>query len=208
MKYLNVTINCYKSIEMINDKIISLRVPMDNIPAIVDDNGIIRTKPFSIETHLSFRGTNNDAEKRFSVLENKENVSIIIRLTRCDNRMCADLASFIVDFSDNDVSDNIQKGQNVFLDCKRVYHILNGLRLPFGTGKYILKVLVKKASEPEDKYEVQTMSLFNVFLDKNTNEVKLTDFVKNLPNPDINRPQKDVTRYTKSALEARRGETI
>ena len=108
-------------------------------------------------TNIDFLGTNNEEHKNENPLESKRTLDFIIRITTCDNKQNIgyDIDSFSVDLREMRKTNQINRACFDFLNYTRTTKIDN-LDLPGGTGKYVIKVLVKDSEEKD--YTIQTMS--------------------------------------------------
>ena len=153
MKYVNATVCCYKSIIDVNKKIVSYNLPFDTIdaedkrPAICD---------FQIVTQISIRGTLNEHEIPYNPIEQKKKLEFVVRITKCDadesKRQGADLDRFVVDLE----KEKIQMACFGFLNYNQITYV-NRLKLPYGLGKYVIKVLVKESGKSDDDLSIQSM---------------------------------------------------
>lgn len=155
-KYVNASARCYKSITLINNNIISHNIPFEGIRHDENINGI-SINNFFIMTNIDFLGTNNEEHKNENPLESKRTLDFIIRITTCDNKQNIgyDIDSFSVDLREMRKTNQINRACFDFLNYTRTTKIDN-LDLPGGTGKYVIKVLVKDSEEKD--YTIQTMS--------------------------------------------------
>lgn len=163
MKYVNAAVSCYQAVTMLDNSIVSISCPFDKIT--VDSNeDFISIGNFFVITHINLLGTNDEENKQYSVLETGENLAVIVRLTKCDidenNQRYIDLDNFTIDLQDNENRKNIHKACFSYFNYKRVTKI-EPIKLPLGTGTYVIKVLVKKASQ-EENYTIQSMSHLSV----------------------------------------------
>lgn len=158
MKYINTTAVCYKSLQIENNQIVSFNGPFDAIKALNEDKGYA-TDDFVVVTQLDFIGTNNPEKVCENPLEQGEKLDFVIRLTKCSrsegNRLCLDLDKFSIDLADMREKNQIEMACFGFLNYTRMTQI-DKIRLPLGTGKYVIKVLVKKAQESD--YQIQAMT--------------------------------------------------
>lgn len=158
MKYVNAVACCYKSIEEVNKTIVSYKYPFDTIdvedkePAICD---------FYIITNISIRGTLNEKEKLDNPIEQKKKLEFVIRITKCDSdpdkRQGADLDRFVVDLG----KENIQNACFGFMNYNRFTYVKH-LPLPYGIGKYVIKVLIKEVGQSDDDLAIQSLYGLNV----------------------------------------------
>lgn len=163
MKYLNATVNCYESVLVLNDKIASLSVPFDVISATQNTDSSISIKDFFVVTHINMLGTNKEECKQESTLEKRVPLSVKVRLTKCDknedNQMYIDLDNFIIDLNDEANKSKIHKACFNYFNYKRATHI-ESIPLPYGKGRYVIKVLVKEL--PQEKETIQAMTYLYV----------------------------------------------
>lgn len=163
MKYLNATVSCYGSVSIHNNRILSLIEPFDVISATKDPNGTISIKNFYVVTHINMLGTNKEDCKQNSTLEKRETLSVRIRLTKCDkdenNQRYFDLDTFTVDLKEEENKRNIHKACFDYFNYKRITPV-ESLALPYGSGKYVIKVTVKEPSQ--EKETIQTMTYLYV----------------------------------------------
>ncbi len=161
MKYVNATAACYKSILMENKSIMSLNAPFNEIQS-VDSVGI-PCIDFFVATQIDFLGTNKEEHKKESPLEQKKKIDFIIRLTKCDseevNRICSDLDSFSIDLAEMNEKEQVSVACFGFVNYMRMTKV-EKLPLPAGTGKYVLKILIKESES--DEYTIQSMSKVTV----------------------------------------------
>ena len=153
MKYVNATVGCYKSVIEVNKKLVSYNFPFDTIdvedkkPAICD---------FQIVTQISIRGTLNEREKQSNPIEKKKKLEFVLRITKCDadesKRQGSDLDRFVIDLE----KEKIQMACFGFYNYNRITYV-NHLKLPYGTGKYVIKVLVKEVGQSDDDFSIQSM---------------------------------------------------
>lgn len=153
MKYVNATVSCYDSIEKVNNKVLSLNLPFSTIDVEDKDPSICS---FIVTTAISIRGTNNESERANNPIESNTNLDFVIRLTKCDSdinkRRYIDLDRFTIDLQDVKVSQACFR----FVNYSRVTEV-ERLKLPEGLGKYVIKVLVKKSEDSDDKFSIQSM---------------------------------------------------
>lgn len=162
MKYINATTRCYKSITVVDNNVMSYNIPFTSIRHDNDETGITISK-FSIVTNIDFLGTLNENNKKENPLDNKDTLDFIIRLTKCSSeeskRIGYDLDCFSIDLNEMYATNQIGKACFDFLNYTRTTKV-DELELPGGVGKYVIKILVKKAKEKE--YTIQSMTQFIV----------------------------------------------
>lgn len=163
MKYVNATITCFKSVIIDNNKIISFNAPFESIKSTESEN-ILTVDDFALVTQIDFLGTNNPMHIPDNPLEQKQQLDFIIRLTKCDKldeekRIGNDLDSFSIDLDDMYNKNQVNLACFGFLNYTRITNIKK-LDLPGGTGKYVLKLLIKDSRESE--YTIQTMTKLTI----------------------------------------------
>ena len=155
MKYLDANLMCYKSISRYDNKILSLNAPFNSISIVNENNNKKLIKDFSIFLQMNFLGTNNDSLKLSNPLVQKEKIDVLIRLTKCskepEERLGTDIDYFQIDLSSIDTEIACFE----YCNYSKVIDV-DSIELPFGAGKYVIKILVKK--EQEEKYTIQSMS--------------------------------------------------
>lgn len=162
-KYINATINCYKSLIKNNDNIVAYSIPFNQIESVrtKEDTDAICIKDFYIVTDINILGTNDETAD--NPLNKKQTLDIIVRITKCDripeNQIGKDLASFSISTKDLYEQNQISTACFDFANCKQVITIKE-LPLPAGTGKYVIKVLMKLSTETD--YTIQSMMQLNV----------------------------------------------
>lgn len=161
MKYINVNATCYKSVVMDGDKIVSLNAPFEVIKSSNAD-GTLFIGDFSMVTQIIFLGTSDSQHKQANPLEQKRTIDFKIRLTRCskeEERLCIDLDSFSIDLSEM-YSDG--KFSTACFDFFKYTQITNvkKINLDCGSGKYVVKVLIKDSEEKE--YSIQSMTQLTI----------------------------------------------
>lgn len=158
MKYVNTTATCYKSVVIENEKIASFNAPFMSIKSIENESGVF-LDDFTVVTQIDFLGTNNPKHKADNPLEQKKTIDFIVRLTKCvkepSKRVAYDLDNFSIDLADMDEKQQVDLACFGFLNYTRITNV-KGLDLPGGTGKYVIKILVKNAEDKE--YSIQSMS--------------------------------------------------
>lgn len=167
MKYVNATIGCYNSVTKLEDSIVSFNTPLNTLAAQKSQDQVT-VGDFSVVTCFNFIGTNNPEHKLENVLASREAVNIIIRLTKCDKdpdkRIGFDLDTFIIDFNEAYDKGKIDTACFDYYNFTRITDV-EKLTLPEKTGNYVLKVLIKKVSDPEEKTTIQAMS--HIFVSSN-----------------------------------------
>lgn len=162
MKYINTTATCFKSVTMEKDKIISFNAPFQCIKA-SDGNDGLMIDNFYIVTQIDFLGTNCEEHKMENPLEQKRTIDFIIRLTKCDRfeeqRIGVDLDSFSIDLGEMYEEEQVDLACFGFLNYTRIINV-SDLDLPGGTGKYVIKVLVKDSDDKE--YTIQSMTQLTI----------------------------------------------
>lgn len=158
MKYINTTATCFKLVTMDNNKIIAYNAPFNSIKSIEENNELFLDK-FSIVTQIDFLGTSSPEHKADNPLEMKKRIDFIIRLTKCDpiieNRLGRDLDCFTINLAEMYEKDQVDKACFDFLNYTRITNI-DKIDLPRGTGKYVIKVLIKNSEDKE--YSIQSMT--------------------------------------------------
>ena len=157
-KYVNASVRCFKSITLNGNNIVSYDVPFVKI--FVDTNTTeISISDFFLVTTIDFLGTNNENHKNENMLESKKKLDFIIRLTKCsadeNKRIGCDLDTFSIDLNEMYKQDQVNQACFGFFNYTRNTKI-DKLKLPGGSGKYVIKVLIKEADEED--YTIQTMS--------------------------------------------------
>uniref|UniRef100_UPI0040575765 hypothetical protein n=1 Tax=Agathobacter sp. TaxID=2021311 RepID=UPI0040575765 len=155
MKYLNATVSCYKSITTEQTNIVSFNAPFNSIKAQNNDTSL-QINDFSIVTQINFVGTNNDARKKDNPLEQQATIDFIIRLTKCSKTPQGyDLDSFSINLKEMYEQHQVEHACFDFLNYTRITNI-NQILLQEGTGRYVIKILVKKSTEKE--FSIQSIS--------------------------------------------------
>lgn len=162
MKYINANICCYKSITKASGNLVSLNAPFDTISVCDANNNNEKViGSFYINTQINILGTSKLEKMNDNILYRRGTLEVVIRLTKCDKdenkRICCDLDSFEIDLSKNE--DEILKACFEYFNYTRITNV-KSLVLPGGTGDYVIKVLVKEASDKE--FTIQSMSYFCV----------------------------------------------
>ena len=161
-KYVNASTRCYKSVTSVNNNVVSYDIPFTSIRH-VNDGAVTIVENFSIVTIIDFLGTNNECHKRSNPLECKRTLDFIIRLTKCSNdeskRIGYDLDCFSINLAEMYKANQFDRACFDFLNYTRTTNV-DRLELPGGTGKYVIKILVKD-SEEED-YTIQSMSQLTI----------------------------------------------
>lgn len=162
MKYVNANVNCFKSIDMDNNRILSYNAPFESIKS-TNDSETLLVNNFTLVTQINFLGTNNPEHLVENPLEQRRTIDFIIRLTKCtkieENRIGFDLDSFSINLSDMTEQEEINLACFGFLNYTRITNI-NQLDIPGGLGKYVIKVLIKDSDESE--YSIQSMSKLTI----------------------------------------------
>ena len=157
MRYVNAVTTCYSSMNTSNDNILSFNMPVNGVD--VKDRDVPQIDKLIVLCQFNFLGTSDPQKKEFSVLENKDKIDIVIRLTKCSKdpsqRLGYDLDSFSLDFNKIYQENQQQTACFDFYDYMRIINVTN-LPLPHGTGKYVIKTLIKKSNEPN--YTIQSMT--------------------------------------------------
>lgn len=157
MKYVNANATCFKSVVMDGDKIISFNAPFEVIKS-TNKADAIYIEDFSVVTQIDFLGTSDSDRKMENPLEQKKTIDFIVRLTKCtrseEGRLGFDLDSFSVNLEDMYKKNQVNTACFDFLNYTKVTNV-ERLALPCGTGKYVLKVLIKASEEKE--YSIQSM---------------------------------------------------
>ena len=157
MKYVNSVTTCYSSMNTSNDNIISFNMPVNGV-------SVANTECPSIDklvllTQFNFLGKN----KKFSVLDNEDCIDIIIRLTKCskepDLRLGCNLDEFSIDFAEIKRKNEQQTACFDFYDYMRIT-MVEDFKLPYGVGKYVIKVLIKKKND--SNFTIQSMTNLSV----------------------------------------------
>lgn len=150
MKYVNSVTTCYSSMKTENDSILSFNMPITGLN--VDNSNHPLINHLIILTQFNFLGTNDPLKKKDSVLESGEKIEIIIRLTKCskdeNQRLGYDLDRFEIDFSKVKKENLQQTACFDFYDYMRITTI-DDFELPVGIGKYVIKVLIKRAADSD-----------------------------------------------------------
>lgn len=163
MKYLNATLSCYKSVVMVDNSVTSLNWPFDKISANINEDGNFFIEDFFVVTQINLLGTQKEDKKQYSTLEKRENLEVKIRLTKCDkdenNQRYIDLDCFVIDFNNEENKKNIHTACFDYFNYKRITTV-HSIELPLGTGTYVIKVIVKEASQKKET--VQSMNYLYV----------------------------------------------
>lgn len=157
MKYVNASAKCFKSITIAGNSVVSYDIPFTSIRH--DDGVSMSIGKFSVVTNIDFLGTANEEHKSENPLESRKTLDFIIRLTKCDTekekRLGYDLDSFSINLSDMYDNNQVSMACFGFLNYTRTTNI-DRIALPGGTGKYVIKILIKDSLE--DDYTIQSMS--------------------------------------------------
>lgn len=157
-KNVNAIIRCYKSITTVDNNIMSYDIPFKSIKHDTNSS-IMSVSDFNVVCQIDFLGTADDSHKKNNPLENKATLDFILRLTKCSSdeskRLGYDLDNFSIDLNQMYQASQVDTACFDFLNCIRTTRV-DRLELPGGTGKYVLKLLIKDATE--DEYSIQTMS--------------------------------------------------
>lgn len=155
MKYVNVNTTCYKTVSTVDKKVVSFIAPLRSVDSHVDEQGNRYTDDFTIVTQIGFVGTNSEEHKADSVLCSRETVDIIIRLTKRtkneEHRLGGDLDCFSIDLN----TASLEEACFEYYNYTRITDVSN-LKLPAGSGAYVIKVLIKR--HQESKYSVQSIA--------------------------------------------------
>lgn len=158
MKYINANAMCFKSVIIENNQIVSFTAPFNAMKSVNDEEGI-STDDFAIVTQIDILGTNNSENKTENPLESGRTLDFKIRLTKLDrieeNRLGFDVDNFSIDLTEMKENKRTEKACFEFFNYTRMTQI-NKLHLPAGTGRYVIKVLVKYAEDEE--YQIQSMT--------------------------------------------------
>lgn len=158
MKYVNTSARCYKSITSVDNNVISYDIPFISIRHDNVDTQIAISK-FAIVTSIDFLGTNSEDHKSENPLENKRTLDFIIKLSKCSSdeskRIGYDLDCFTINLAEMYATGQVGKACFDFLNCTRTTNI-DHIVLPGGTGKYVIKVLIKYTED--ENYTIQSMS--------------------------------------------------
>lgn len=162
MKYVNATATCFKSVVIENNNIISFNAPFNSIKS-TNNTDVLSIDNFAIVTQIDFLGTNNLSHISENPLEQKKTIDFIIRLTKCDkkeeNRIGFDLDTFSINLADMYKKEQIDLACFGFLNYTRITNV-DQLDLPGGTGKYVIKILVKTSNDNE--YTIQSMTKLTI----------------------------------------------
>lgn len=158
MKYINASVRLFNSVTVVENNVMSYNIPFTSIRHDNNEKGIAINK-FSIITNIDFLGTNNAEHTSENPLANKKTLDFIIRLTKCSNdekqRIGYDLDCFSINLEEMYKLEQVNKACFDFLNYTRTTKV-DSLELPAGTGKYVVKVLIKDSEESE--YTIQTMT--------------------------------------------------
>lgn len=158
MKYVNASSRCYKSITSVDNHVMSYDIPFTSIRHDKVD-GQIAISRFVIVTNIDLLGTSNTEHALENPLESKNTLDFIVRLTKCSNdnnkRIGYDLDCFSINLAEICEADQIGKACFDFLNYTRTTKI-DKLELPGGTGKYVIKILIKNSED--ENYTIQSMS--------------------------------------------------
>lgn len=157
-KYVNASVRCYKSVTIVDNNVISYDIPFTSIRHDEEKDSIVVSN-FSIVTYIDFLGTSNENHKILNPLESKKTLDFIIRLTKCNfdetKRIGYDLDCFTVNLSQMYEMKQVNTACFDFLNYTRTTNV-DKLELPGGTGKYVIKILVKDSGEED--YTIQAIS--------------------------------------------------
>lgn len=157
MKYVNASAKCYKSITVADNSVVSYDIPFTSIRH--DDGVSMSIGKFAIVTNIDFLGTSNEQHRSENPLESRRTLDFIIRLTKCDaekgKRLGFDLDAFSINLSEMYDNDQVNMACFGFLNYTRTTNV-DKIVLPGGTGKYVIKILIKDSTE--DDYTIQSMS--------------------------------------------------
>lgn len=158
MKYVNASIRCYKSATAVNGVVTAYESPFVKIKCIPEDDKIF-IKDFYVVTAIDFLGTNNSEHYADNPLAQKGKYDFIIRITKCsadeDERIGYDLRTFSIDIDDMYLNNLVEKACFDYANVTKTVYV-DSLELPGGTGRYVIKVLVKKAEDT--RYSIQSMA--------------------------------------------------
>lgn len=161
-KYINATTSCYKSTTILNNAIHSMNAPFRSIKSRSEDNTLC-IDDFVVLTEISFIGTKNKENEFDNPLEQDKKVDFIIRLTKCDkefeNRIGLDLDKFTIDLKEIREKNQVNKACFDFYNYTRIINT-GIIKLQGGTGKYVIKVLVKYAEDND--YSIQSIAPLTV----------------------------------------------
>lgn len=157
-KNVNAVIRCYKSVSTMDNHIMSYDIPFTSIKH-DDVEDTMTISDFNIVTNIDFLGTNNIEHKKNNPLEKRKKIDFILRLTKCSSdeskRIGYDLDTFSIDMKEMYDSAQVNTACFDFLNCTRTTKV-DSLGIPGGTGKYVLKLLIKY--EDEKEYTIQAMT--------------------------------------------------
>lgn len=161
---VNATISLFSDVKNIENQGSQEFIrPFDVIRATTSDDGSTYIGDFYIVVDITLLSTTADERKATNVIINKQNLNVLLRLTKStedtDKRLSLDLDHFCIDASDENI---VKKNACVhYINYKRIKKIdvkaikLNSIA---GFGDYILKVLVKR---PVDS-DWQVQSIYNL----------------------------------------------
>ena len=161
MKYVNTTASLYKSVTLSpNNEILSYDAPFSVIQSEKKQSGI-SIGNFVVITQIDLIGTNKAEAHRENPLVQRAKLDFIIRLTKCDkeksNRLGFDLDAFTIDLNEMEQKRLIHKACFDFFNYTQITNV-GGISLPKGTGKYVIKVLVKEHEKDDKSYTIQSMT--------------------------------------------------
>lgn len=167
MDSINATVDCYKSIKTTeyNSKIaiISYNYPLN----------VLGCKTYSIDRNNNISIITEDfyLVLRISILKSllkKDKLEFIVRLTKCSsnpqNRLYVDLLNTVIDLKEEFAKGNIYGDTCEFYNTVEIAKIKN-MKLITDEGDYLIRVLVRDATNPENKFSVQ--SITNFYINKN-----------------------------------------
>ncbi|MBD5469102.1 MAG: hypothetical protein HDR21_13250 [Lachnospiraceae bacterium] len=161
-KYVNASARCYKSITSVDNNVMSYDIPFTNIRHDDEGDKIVINK-FAIVTTIDFLGTNNENHKAENSLESKKTLDFVIRMTKCSEieteQIGYDIDRFSINLAEMYEKDQVSMACFGFLNYTRTTNI-DKLELPGGTGKYVIKILIKYSEDAT--YTIQSM--FQLFV--------------------------------------------
>ncbi len=153
---INITAKLYKNVYT-KDDIQCFEAPFDTIVAQTKD-GVMSISDFYLVLNFNLLGTANEEKKATNIVENRETLTVLIRMAKLSKDISKQLYNNLIQF-DIDLSENknlIAKACVPYVQYERILKV-NKLILPesSGLGNYVIKVLVK--TKESSRWNVQTM---------------------------------------------------
>lgn len=162
MLYVNAALGLYADVRYdAHGNTESLVNMFDSLEVAASSDGQPVLPGFKIVTRICILGSNRNEE---NILRRRGKLAFKVRLTKCDpepeNQLGRDLAAFLVDLSDPELSRAICRACFDYLNYTQVTNVTS-LKLAPGPGKYVLKLLIaeqKGSQTPADEeFTVQSM---------------------------------------------------